>query len=442
MRQRPEHSCSWRFSFSLMKRLSFLVLALVGAVSCTGALNDAGAVQPQRDTVLRYTLEGADCPFANFAEYGIWVPGGKQAVRGVLVLQHGCTMEQFGITKPYDLQYQAFARKWNLAVLETALHGDCGVWAHPESGSAAALLKVLSRAAGELTRPELTEVPWLIWGHSGGGHWTLGMLRDYPERILAAVCYSAAFDPSWSYPAATAEVPVLLRHAGPQDAPFALCQATAEHSFSRFRSMDAPAAIVCNHGENHNYSQLRHMMIPFFESALRTRLPRHPGAKMRSVSSAATWLGDTLTLDIFPEAGYDGDKSALCRFPDEGAARAWREYAETNDVFDPTPPPAPTGLQVTSDGYSLLVRWQAEADPESGIGYFNIYVDGERVARFPEKGEYQSFDRNGDNTRPVTPPEMAVRLPRPAAKSVHIAVETVNQYGIPSERRASVKVKQ
>ena len=70
----------------------------------------------------------------------------------------------------------------------------------------------------------------------GGGHWTLGMLRDYPERILAAVCYSAAFDPSWSYPAATAEVPVLLRHAGPQDAPSALCQATAEHSFSRFRS--------------------------------------------------------------------------------------------------------------------------------------------------------------------------------------------------------------
>ena len=76
MRQRPEHSCSWRFSFSLMKRLSFLVLALVGAVSCTGALNDAGVAQPQRDTVLRYTLEGADCPFANVAEYGIWVPGG------------------------------------------------------------------------------------------------------------------------------------------------------------------------------------------------------------------------------------------------------------------------------------------------------------------------------------------------------------------------------
>ena len=206
--------------------------------------------------------------------------------------------------------------------------------------------------------------------------------------------------------------------------------------------MDAPAAIVCNHGENHNYSQLRHMMIPFFESALRTRLPRHPGAKMRSVSSAATWLGDTLTLDIFPEAGYDGDKSALCRFPDEGAARAWREYAGTNDVFDPTPPPAPTGVQVSSDGYSLLVRWQAEADPESGIGYFNIYVDDALAVRFPEKGEYQSFDRNGDNTRPVPPPEMAVRLPRPEAKSLRVSVETVNQYGIPSERRASVKVKQ
>ncbi len=42
------------------------------------------------------------------------------------ILSLGYGMEQFGITRPYDLQYQALAKKWNLAILETALHGKRG----------------------------------------------------------------------------------------------------------------------------------------------------------------------------------------------------------------------------------------------------------------------------------------------------------------------------
>ena len=401
--------------------------------------NDPSGEAVQRDTVLRYTLSGADCTFADFAEYGLWVPGGSSPLAGVLVLQHGCTMEQFGISKPYDLQYQAFARKWNLAVLETALHGDCQIWQHPESGSAPAMMKVLAQASGALCRPELADAPWLIWGHSGGGHWTLAMLRDYPERILAAVCYSAAWDPQWDYSAATADVPVLLRHAGPEDAPFAACEATAKHTFAKLREMDAPAAIVFNKGENHNYSQLRHMMIPFFESAMRARLPKRSGGAMGRVAPGKAWLGDTLSLEIFPESGFKGDKSALCRFPDKGAAQAWKEYASTNDVTDRTAPPRPGSVTVSPDGDSLLVRWSAEADPESGISHFNVSVDGLGEIRVPEKGEYQWFDRNGDNTYPSNPPAMEVRIPRPEGRIRRLAVENVNQYGLVSRREITIK---
>ena len=413
-----------------MKHVLFLACILYAFTSC---------VTPRNETVLRYTLSGADCPFADFAEYGLWVPGGNSPVAGVMVLQHGCTMEKFGITKPYDLQYQAFARKWNLAILETALHGDCHVWQHPESGSAAAMMKVLATASASLGRPELADAPWLIWGHSGGGHWTLAMLRDYPERILAAVCYSAAWDPQWEYSSAAAEVPVLLRHAGSEDAPFAACEATARHTFNKLRGMDAPASIVNNVGENHNYSQLRHMMIPFFESALRVRLPKRPGRPMGRVTSGKAWLGDTLTFDIFPESGFKGDKSGLCRFPDKGAALAWKEYASTNDVVDRTPPPGPGSVMVSSRGDSLIISWSAEADPESGIGHFNVLVNGMEVARLPEKGEYQSFNRNGDNTFPTTPPAMEVKLPCPEGKRMLVAVEYVNQYGLSSRRELSIR---
>lgn len=367
-------------------------------------------------TVFRYELTGSDCPFAEFAEYGIWVPVGRKPIKGIMILQHGCTMERCGITKPYDLQYRAFAKKWNLAILETALHGNCRVWVDPASGSAKALLDILARTSADARRPEIATAPWLMWGHSGGGYWTLAMIRDYPERVRAAVCYSAAFDPQWDYPREAARIPILLRHTGAADYPG--CDSTAIHTFSKMRALDGVTSIVFNRGENHNYSSLRHIMIPFFEGALKN--PR-PGR---------TWLGDTLTLAIFPEAGYKGDIAALCRFPDKTVAEAWREYATTNDVADQTPPPAPRRVKVTGQGDSLRVSWIAESDPESGIRCFQVYMDGKPVARLPESGEYQSFNRNGDNTFPVNPPEMAVVIPRPNQKRYRIRVECTNQAGL------------
>ena len=399
-----------------MKHSNYLLLILIILLPASCSTSRDGL---QEDTVLRYELTGSDCPFAEYAEYGIWVPGGRRPIRGVMVLQHGCTMEQFGITKPYDLQLRAFARKWNLAILETALHGNCGVWVDPASGSGNALLDILARASADARRPEIAEAPWLMWGHSGGGCWTLAMIRDYPERIRAAVCYSAAFDPQWDYPREAARIPILLRHTGAADYPG--CDSTAIHTFTKMRAMDGMTSIVFNRGENHNYSSLRHMMIPFFTGALKD--PR-PGR---------TWLGDTLTFAIFPESGYKGDKAALCRFPDKAVAEAWSEYAATNDVGDRTAPPAPRRVRVTGQGDSIRVSWIAESDPESGIRCFNVYLDGRVAARLPDSGEYQSFNRNGDNTFPVNPPETAVVIPRPKQKGFRIRVESTNQAGLTSK---------
>ena len=408
-----------------VRHLNYLLLILIlqFTASCSTNSHDRRGNQSpystsQLDTVLRYELTGSDCPFAEYAEYGIWIPGGEKPIRGIMVLQHGCTMEAFGITKPYDLQFRAFARKWNLAILETALHGNCQVWVDPASGSGNALLIILARAAADASRPEIAKAPWLMWGHSGGGCWTLAMIRDYPERIRAAVCYSAAFDPQWDYPPEAARIPVLLRHTGATDYPG--CDSTAIHAFSKMRALDGLTSIVFNRGENHNYSSLRHMMIPFFEGALKNPRPRR------------TWLGDTLTFAVFPESRYKGDKAALCRFPDKSVAMAWSEYASTNDVADLTAPPSPRRVKVTEMGDSLRVSWMAESDPESGIRCFQVYLDGSLAARLPESGEYQSFNRNGDNTFPLNPPEMTVVIPRPDLKRYRICVESTNQAGLTS----------
>ncbi len=387
------------------------------------------------DTIVRMTLKGADCPFADHADYGVYIPTRTESLRGVLILQHGCGMEQFGITRPYDLQYQAFARKWKLAVIETALYGNCGSWRDPASGSASALFKVLKDAGSNTGHPELNTVPWLLFGHSAGGYWTLAMLKAYPERIMAAVCYSAAWDPKWDYPEATAKIPVLLRHAGANDGDSSsLCWATAVHTFLKLRNMDAPVSIAYNAGQNHNFSYIRYMSIPFFEAVMKQRMPEENTTVMRDIDRSQRWLGDTLSLQIYKESEYTGSKRGLCLFPDEATARNWKEFVSTGKVADKTPPIAPFNVKVEWNNNALDVSWEADADIESGILRFDIFKNGTLVGRLPETGDYQKFDTNGDNTIPVNVPEMKFRITGAENVKTTISVQAVNHFNLTSEK--------
>ena len=87
------------------------------------------------------------------------------------------------------------------------------------------------------------------------------------------------------------------------------------------------------------------------------------------------------------------------------------------------------------------MSWCCDADPESGISCFQVSLDGTAVSRIPGDGEYQSFDLNGDNTSPVEPPEMTVRLPMPDRRRVRICVENVNQAGLGSKTVVRRKIR-
>ncbi len=385
------------------------------------------------DTIVHIVLKGAGCPFADSAHYGIYLPAREEPLRGVLILQHGCGMEQFGITRPYDLQYQAFARKWKLAVIETALYGNCGRWRDPASGTANALLKVLEDTGAQSGHPELKNVPWLMWGHSGGGYWTLAMLREYPDRILAAVCYSAAWNPAWAYPEATAKIPVLMRHAGADDGgESAVCWATATNTFLRLRNMDAPICIAHNTGQNHNFSFIRYMAIPFFEAAMEQRMPAENLTPMRDLDPSRMWLGDTLSLQLYKRSDFKGNTKGMCLFPDETTAKRWKEFVITGKVEDKTPPPSPFNVLAKWRDNAWEVTWEADADIESGISRFNIFKNGILIGKLPDQGAYQYFDTNGDNTIPVKVPDMKFSLPGAKSEKLTIFVQTVNQFNLVS----------
>jgi pimeloyl-ACP methyl ester carboxylesterase len=384
--------------------------------------------------IYQITLRGESYPF-DHADYGVFIPDGVTRIRGLLIHQHGCGMERFGVTIPYDIQYQAFAKKWDLAVIEPVLYGNCGLWRDPESGSGPALLEALNKIGKLSGHTELNYVPWLLWGHSGGGYWTLAMMKNYPERILAVFSYSPAFNPQWEFPPEAAKIPLLIRHAGSSDCKLngGDCWETALNVFNKLRKMNAPVSIAYNSGQNHNFSYVRYMAIPFYEAALAQRLSDSASSVMRCLDNTKAWLGDTATFRIYKVSRFIGSKESLCWLPDSMSAVKWKEFVTTGSVGDQTPPPAPYDLHIKWKKESIQVTWKADADIESGIKYFNIYQDGIYIDRFPKSGTYQTFDTNGDNAVPKLLPEMKCRIEVLRRNKNIISIRTVNHFDLESE---------
>ena len=354
------------------------------------------------------------------AHYTMFIPDSLSSIKGILIHQHGCTMEGTGAPIASDVQYQAFAKKWGLALIGPDIypHGNnCGGWCNPENGSEAALFQSLDSLALLSNHPELKTCPWLLWGHSGGAYWATKMLRKYPEKMIAVVCYSNAFDSSFSYPIAAAKVPVLFRHAGDGDvnASWAKCWQSAIDNFSNLRMINGFSSIVHNKNQTHIFSHIRNMSIPFFESVLAQRLPLIATDKLRDIDTTKAWLADTslnlTTSNLYPISTTVNDRKAKSWLPDSLTALKYLEFINTGTIKDISAPPSPFSLITNSTGSNLEITWRANADIESGIGYFNFYKNGALIYRFPQSGFFQTYNTNGDNAMPDTAPDMRISLP-------------------------------
>lgn len=374
------------------------------------------------------------------ARYRLFIPKDCKYIRGILIHQHGCTMEGTGAPITTDIQYQAFAKKWDLAILGPDLYPHekkCMEWSDPSNGSEKSLLMALDSLAIHSGHPEINSAPWLLWGHSGGGHWALSMFSRYPERTIALVAYSAAFDPTFVYSLKSAKVPVFLRHAGKYD--YNGCYPTALHQFDALRKINGWVSIANNapQNQNHNISHIRLITIPFFESVLEQRLPSKDECSLRDMDSRKAWLGDTTLvngLNLYKELEYTGNKYELSRLPDSLFAVKYREYCLTGTVLDITPPTPPyfTSKQKLQN-HTTEFYWKADADIESGISHFNIYKNGKMWKRLPGKGIFQTYNTNGDEPIPPVAPEMKICIkdneycPRDI-----ISLSTVNRDGLES----------
>ena len=337
-------------------------------------------------------------------QYTIWIPDGIETLRGIVVHQHGCGEGSClsGQSGAFDWHWQALAKKHGCALLspsyEQPQSADCQMWCDPRNGSARAFLRALKDLGVASGHPELAQVPWALWGHSGGGHWAGGMSLMYPERVVGAWLRSGVpyLAPNPNRPSirphrldpAALEVPMMCNlgtkeGVSVKDGRFAGVWPGNEEFFHAIRSQGGLIGVAIDPLTSHECGNQRYLAIPWLDVCLTGRLPVVLGDDLRAMPKGDVRLASLLEKDAVPVDECSGPADRSVWLPNGPFAELWELYVRDTEVPDATPPPAPSELRI-EDG---ILSWQAEADLESGLAYFIIEVAGRQVAQVPTRPE-------------------------------------------------------
>jgi pimeloyl-ACP methyl ester carboxylesterase len=389
-------------------------------------------------------------------QYTVWIPPGVQTLRGVIVHQHGCGEGscKSGLTGAFDLHWQALARKHGCALMAPAYEqpekADCQMWCDPRNGSGSAFLKALEDLGVQSGHPELSRVPWALWGHSGGGHWAGGMLLLHPERVAAVWLRSGVplleanpTRPSikpHSVPDAALQVPILCNPGTKEgvtvkEGRFAGVWPSNEAFFRALRSRSALIGIAIDPLTAHECGNQRYLAIPWLDACLSARLPNNAGEPLRPMPQDSAWLAPLLSTKAAPAETFSGDPKSAVWLPNAAIAKAWTQYVTDSAVADITPPPAPTHLQVRGNQLS----WEAEADLESGLSHFLIERDGKIIAQIPESPKnpygrplFQGLLHSDTPVQPLATMNFTDAGAQPGTKHIYRII-SVNTVGLRSE---------
>ncbi len=379
------------------------------------------------------------------ARFRIWIPPVAR-LRGLVIHQHGCGRN--GIDIADDLHWRDFAGRWDCALLGTHYRHDvenCHDWNQPQRGSEAAMLQALSTFAGRSGHAELVDLPWVLWGHSGGAAWCCSMLGRHHQRIVGAFCRSAPWIGD-RITSALPDVPVMLAYGAAERQGNDLFRGIVKENdaqFARLRREGMLLSLSVDPIASHDTRWSRLLAMPFLHCCMGQRLSDQPGDPLKPVDASAAWVGDTQSLEICPADQFAGDRLTAAWLPDETVARAWQEFGRTGWVTDTTAPPVPTDLLADvdySDGLvtGINLRWRCAPDAQTGIKSFVIYRDGRRIGSYQgpatphnPDGHFQGLDY-GDEPTPARP-KMTFTDPAPRANAEQqYQVAMVNWQGLES----------
>jgi hypothetical protein len=445
-----------------MRVFALLTLLLIGSVTAQESVYQNSLPADPPYYRVRYEASTKPGELIYPVSFTVWVPPGVKTLRGLIVHQHGCGEGscKSGETGAFDLHWQALAKKHDCALLapvfEQPEKADCQMWCDPRNGSDAAFQRSLTELGTLSEHPELANVPWAVWGHSGGGHWAGGMVLLHPERVAAAWLRSgvpaltaAEGKPKpYEIPDAACKVPVMCNlgtHEGVTDknGRFAGVWPGVETFFHALRARGGLAAVSIDPLSSHDCGNQRYLAIPWLDSCLSARLPNQPGAPLQDIPAEAGWLaplnpGESVLTPAVPAADFKSDRLTSVWLPSQTMAVAWAQYMQDSAVSDTTPPPAPTNLRVRGSE----LTWSADADLESGLAGFIIDRDGEAIANVPEQGKnsfgrpiFQNLSYSDTPTQPLVQMRFTDTTAEPG-RTYRYQVFAVNTAGLKSESAA------
>lgn len=455
----------WRFIFIFLLTVLILLLLHLGwskwLLSIPQPLPQKSAISTGQKSSLElgdyYEMSVPPTGSAKYisANYRIWIPHGVATLRGVIVKQHGCGGDEateMGLAYANDLQWQALAIKHQLAILGSKYPTDyqtvgrypddpCNSWAVIDRGSENALLKALYEFGQKSHHPELDNLPWVLWGYSGGADWAVQMSQKYPDRTIALIAQrggGVVISPSEPIKLLTSDInpavlgmPVLYALGGAEavgtvyfDEGFDIPQKV----FSRFRKAGALWAIAVEADMGHGSTDTRLLAIPYLDSILTARLATD-STKLRQLDKATGWLANPVTHEIAPIKEYKGDTLQAAWLPDRETAYKWQAYVTAPSLWNkvrysfcsskklltllgaayltescypdrvsPTrEPDAPTDVRPIRIGATeVVLTWNFTPDLENGLPKFRIYRNNSLIATL------QGQERDGGDA-PIYP---------------------------------------
>jgi lysophospholipase L1-like esterase/pimeloyl-ACP methyl ester carboxylesterase len=307
------------------------------------------------------------------AEFEIWIPNNVTTLEGIIVRQHGAGGN--GRCFAHDLHFQALAAKYRFALMGSFMKAteNFGQWTDPKEGSGPAFIEALEILAIKTGHAELNTVPWILWGHSAGGHWVNKMARAHQERVIALISRSGHGS---EYIGSDLKIPN-LQIAGEKE---------VDPSKSWYRNLLTTGqlrGVAIEPGVGHACTNSRFLTVAFIEEVLAEMKKNN----QKPLKRTGGWLGDINTFEIAPYDSFSGDKNNSYWLVNENFARQWKQFVITGDVTDATPPKAP--IEVTAKAGPagrITIRFKAHADIQTGIREFNIYRNNKKIASVPGQG--------------------------------------------------------
>jgi len=309
-----------------MRSMQFLSLISLGIVFVFTAIS------PAESSVYDWDAGALPDVKLKTVRYRIWIPDEVQNVRGVLVLIPGTHGD--GRRMISDSMWQDIARKHHFGILGCQFsEGEIAPYQDDKDFVACRSIEKALVKLGEISgHAELSRAPLALWGHSAGSNLSARFCRFAPRRVIAFASCKGTRGPTRDS-RGTDEV-LMLFAIGERDQP--VWVKNSERNVRAGLRRGALWTLALHSSEGHELGGSLKFAATFLEEAFALRLGPLPGktpvkavvgpVRLKQLRREEGWLGNPVTRYIAPFSDYPDKIKEAFWLPNEGIARAWKEY--------------------------------------------------------------------------------------------------------------------